>query len=171
MSKTCHNTQLLLFNNNVFSSHTGFTLIEVIVSMVLVSMITLIMAFALKVNLDAWERGNNEGDKVQIEVVLPNMLEQQLRYIVSSASLSTTESISSESSKTATNSFGLATTSSAGAQTGVVTQLKFTGNNQGLSFYTLYSPQGTPSQGLVRVAYIYDEGAKELNVYESVISS
>lgn len=174
MSKSFCNPQFVSFSNHVFSSHTGFTLIEVIVSMVLVSMITLIMAFSLKINLDAWERGNNEGDKVQIEIVMPAMIERQLRYIVSSASLSTADSLSSENSQRADSVFG-SKNSSAGAassaQTGVATQLQFIGNQQSLSFYTLYSPQGTPSQGLVRVGYIYDEDAKELNVYESVISS
>ncbi|MBF0203522.1 MAG: type II secretion system protein, partial [Desulfamplus sp.] len=78
------------------SDHSGFTLIEVIVSMILVSMITLIMAFALRVNLQAWERGINEGDKAQIEVVLPNMLERQLRFIATNALLSNGSQTGSE---------------------------------------------------------------------------
>ncbi|MBF0228205.1 MAG: prepilin-type N-terminal cleavage/methylation domain-containing protein [Desulfamplus sp.] len=155
--------------------NSGFTLIEVIVAMVLVSMITLIMAFALKINLDAWERGNSEGDKFQIGVVLPNMLERQLRYIVSSAALSNTDSLTSDSEilqakNSLTNSQqGIGGTQL--SQIGAVTNLKVSGNEKSLSFYTLYSPQGTPSQGLIRVAYIYDEDAKELTVYEKVIGS
>ncbi|MBF0574226.1 MAG: prepilin-type N-terminal cleavage/methylation domain-containing protein [Desulfamplus sp.] len=156
-------------------NNAGFTLIEVIVAMVLVSMITLIMAFALKINLDAWERGNSEGDKLQIGVVLPNMLERQLRYISSSAALANTDFLTSDSkSLQSKNSVANSPQGIGGSQLsqiGTVTNLKFSGNEKSLSFYTLYSPQGTPSQGLIRVAYIYDEDAKELTVYEKVIGS
>ncbi len=155
-------------------SSSGFTLIEVIVSMVIVSMITLIMAFTFKVNLEAWERSNNEGDKVQIEIVLPAMLERQFRYLASSTSFTNSGSASSKISNRQPNSFNSKNSpieSTALTEIGVVTQLKLVGNNQNLSFYTLYSPQGSPSKGLIRVAYIYDEDKKELNVYEKVISN
>lgn len=143
--------------------------------MILVSMITLIMAFALRINLQAWERGVNEGDKIQIEVVLLNMLERQLRFIRSSASFANTSLISSasletRSSQTQTQT-SLITAANALSRTANLTLLKFTGEEHNLSFYTLYSPQGTPSQGLVRVAYIYDQAAKKLTVYEKMIGS
>jgi len=164
-----------LSNLTAKPGNSGFTLIEVIVAMVLVSMITLIMAFALKINLDAWERGNSEGDKLQIGVVLPNMLERQLRYIVKSASLSNTDSMTSDSENLKSkNSLADSQKGVGGtqlSQIGAVTNLKVSGNEKSLSFYTLYSPQGTPSQGLIRIAYIYDEDAKELTVYEKVIGS
>lgn len=141
--------------------------------MILVSMITLIMAFALRVNLQAWERGINEGDKIQIEVVLSNMLEKQLRFIKSSASFANTSQISSASLETRASQTqtSLRTAANALSQTANLTLLKFTGEEHNLSFYTLYSPQGTPSQGLIRVAYIYDQDAKKLTVYEKMIGS
>lgn len=159
--------------HSIFSDHSGFTLIEVIVSMILVSMITLIMAFALKINLEAWERGNSEGDKVQISIVLPKMLEHQLRYIISGAQLASGDSLSIESanSKKQLESKTSQTGNASQPQSGVLTQLPFTGQDNILSFYTLYSPQGSPSKGLIRVSYIYDEDAKELTVYENVIAS
>ncbi|MBF0467791.1 MAG: prepilin-type N-terminal cleavage/methylation domain-containing protein [Desulfamplus sp.] len=157
----------------VLDSH-GFTLIEVLVSMILVSMITLIMAFALRVNLQAWERGIAEGDKVQIEVVLPHMLERQLRSIISNTVLAgSSQTFSASGQPDSSLNAGKAPVPATNPiiQTGTMTQLQFSGKENMLSFYTLYSPQGTPSQGLVRVAYLYDHEAKELTVYEKVIGS
>jgi len=143
--------------------------------MVLVAMITLIMAFALRINLQAWERGVNEGEKVQIEVVLPHMLERQLRSIISSTALTNSSQTSSSSSDQTDSSLEASINSLSGktslSTTGTMTQLQFLGREQSLLFYTLYSPQGTPSQGLIRVAYVYDQDAKELTVYEKVIGS
>lgn len=148
--------------------NSGFTLIEVLVAMVLVAMITLIMAFALRINLQAWERGVTEGEKVQIEVVLTHMVEKQLRAMVSRTSFSSSSQVSSSSADQASIASLSGITS---LSTGVMQQLPFIGRAQTLSFYTLYSPEGTPSQGLIRVAYLYDPGAKKLTVYEKVIGS
>lgn len=150
--------------------NSGFTLIEVVVAMILVSMITLIMAFALRINLQAWERGVDEGDKVQIEVVLPHMLERELRSTVSSTSFPNSIQTGSGTTLLRASSNSLSDTASL-SQPGAEIQLQFIGREQFLSFYTLYSPQGTPSQGLIRVAYIYDQKAKELTVYEKMVNS
>ncbi|MBF0242147.1 MAG: prepilin-type N-terminal cleavage/methylation domain-containing protein [Desulfamplus sp.] len=149
----------------------GFTLIEVVVSMVLVSMITLIASFALKINLEAWERGVNEGDKVQIEVVLSNMLERQLRYIAISAPFGESETLMADNleSRTSIVSKPLLSETNMIQQIGAVTELKLIADEKSLSFYTLYSPQGSPYHGLTHVNYIYDESAKELTIYQKVI--
>ncbi len=120
----------------------GFTLIEVVVAMVLVSMISLIMAVALRLSLDAWERGNNEGEKAQIEVALPYLLERQLRLMVNSMPFSSSKQ---------------------------PIKLKFYSEGNIFSFYTSYSPLGTVNQGLIRVAYSYDEQEKVLSIYEKLI--
>lgn len=124
----------------------GFTLLEVLVSMFLISMITLTMAFALRITIQAWQRGENEGEKLQVEVALPYLLERQLRSVVDKSSL--TDKGNAREMK-----------------------LEFFKKDNIFSFYTSYSPQGTPAQGLIRVAYVYDEEAKNIKVYERVIGS
>ncbi|MBF0233884.1 MAG: prepilin-type N-terminal cleavage/methylation domain-containing protein, partial [Desulfamplus sp.] len=171
---TFGNSEFTPANSEAALDSHGFTLIEVLVSMILVSMITLIMAFALRVNLQAWERGIAEGDKVQIEVVLPYMLERQLRSIISNTVL--TGSLETFTASEQPDNPLMASKTPMPAtkpmtQTGTMTQLQFLGKENMLSFYTLYSPQGTPSQGLIRVAYLYDQEAKKLTVYEKVIGS
>lgn len=116
-------------------SPSGFTLIEVLVSMVLVSMVTLIMAVSLRINLQAWERGVQEGEKLHVKVVLPALMERQLRSLVTTASFAGWAGFSSN--------------------LGRGEKLKFIKNDNLFSFYTLYTPQGTPAQGLIRVAYTY----------------
>lgn len=120
----------------------GFTLIEVIVAMVLASMVTLIMALALRVSLQAWERGAGEGDRAQIETALPALLERQLEAAVTAIAFSETKSL---------------------------TPLEFYYDDNLFTFFTRYSPRGTPRQGLVRVVYHYDEKEKTVNVYEKLI--
>ncbi|MBF0203687.1 MAG: hypothetical protein HQK67_05075, partial [Desulfamplus sp.] len=107
------------------------------------------------------------------EVVLPNMLERQLRFIATNALLSNGSQTGSEAQNIGGSKIGdtSGTLSTSAFQPGNMTQLQFIGKKTTLSFYTLYSPQGTPSQGLVRVGYFYDEEAKELTVYEDVIGS
>lgn len=121
----------------------GFTLIEVLVSMVLVSMITLIIALALRISMEAWSRGEAEGEQAQINVALPSLLEKQLLAVTGSVSFH-------------------------GASSPI--ELKFSCDENEFSFFTLYSPQGTPWQGLMRVTYIYDEQKKTVKIYEQLIS-
>ncbi len=133
-------------------SGSGFTLIEVLVSMVLVSMITLTMAFALRMTLQTWERGENEGEKLQIEITLPYLLEHQLRFLVES------------------RSFAARGNGKGNAKTKAL-KLDFFKKDNRFSFYTLYSPRGTPAQGLIRVTYIYNENEKVIKIYEKIIGS
>jgi hypothetical protein len=44
------------------------------------------------------------------------------------------------------------------------------GNQNHLTFFTVYAPEGSPRQGLMRVSYEYDEEAQTLSLYEQVIT-
>ncbi len=112
--------------------------------MVLASMVTLIMALALRVSLQAWERGNREGDKVQVETSLSNLLERQLETVVRSVSFTGTKT---------------------------TTPLEFYCGRNLFTFFTRYSPQGTPRQGLIQVVYYYDPKKKLVTVYEKLIDT
>lgn len=110
--------------------------------MVLVSMVTLIVAIALKLAIDSWERGEQEGEDVQLLSALPALMERQLRSMVK------TDPFHELSEK----------------------PLPFCGRQNAVSFFTSYAPQGSPWQGLMRVTYIFEEEEKTLYLYEQVIT-
>ena len=65
-----------------FTSHRGFTLVELLVAMVLLSMVTLVVAMALRMSIRAWERGVEEGEHLQRRVAIPSLMEKQLGALV-----------------------------------------------------------------------------------------
>ena len=54
-----------------FKGHRGFTLVELLVAMVLLSMVTLVVAMALKLSIESWEHGVEEGEDIQRWVAIP----------------------------------------------------------------------------------------------------
>ena len=145
----------------------GFTLIEVVVAMVLVSMLTLILALAFRMTLQTWERGNREAEALQLKVVLPTLVARQLLMVVTQTSFVVTpEAPSTGTTKAPT---GSVTPTRRTITPGGSTPLDFVGQKEHLSFFTHYSPQGTPAQGLLRVSYRYDPDRKTLEIYEQVI--
>lgn len=120
----------------------GFTLIELLVAMALLSMVTLVIALALRLSIDSWERGNREGEGVQASAVIPSLMEKQLGCLVKDYPFE--------------NRFK--------------SRLPFCGKKQGLSFFTSYAPQGSPLQGLLRVAYVFNEDEQTLCLFEQAIT-
>ncbi len=129
-------------SGNHHSPCSGFTLMEVVVAMVLVSMVTLIATLGFRLAVRAWERGENEGNSRQISSAIPALLEKQLDSLKKNVSFSK----------------------------GKNKVLLFSGNEKGVSFFTSYSPQGSAIQGLVRVTYIFDRAKTKLFVYEQAIT-
>ncbi len=134
--------------------------------MVLVSMLTLILAVAFRMTLQTWERGNREAEALQLKVVLPRLMARQLLMVVTQTALGGTPAApSSSTTQTLTgNEIPNRRTITPGSTT-----LDFVGQKDRLSFFTHYSPQGTPAQGLLRIAYRYDPEGKTLEIYEQVI--
>jgi len=120
----------------------GFTLIELLVAMALFSMVTLVVALALKVAIDSWERGVEEGETIQLWVAIPALMEKQLRSLI------TTDPFIKGTEK----------------------HLPFCGQKYALSFFTAYAPKGSPYQGLLRTSYRFDEETKILELFEQVIT-
>lgn len=129
-------------NLNMTVHSRGFTLIEVLVSMVLVSMVTMIIALVLRISLNAWERGEDEGEKAQIYTALPSLLGKQMQAAVHTMSF----------------------------QGASESDLPFYGEKNVFSFFTLFSPMGTPWQGLVKITYQYDDIDQVLEIYENRIN-
>ena len=123
-------------NNN------GFTLLELLVAMLLISLVTLIAAQSMRLALNAWQRSADEEDKRYILGAVPRLLENQLTCLVRRAPLQ---------------------------KMGIDNPLTFFGEDNAFSFYTNFSPQGSPYQGLMRVAYVYNKEKKELAIMERII--
>ena len=123
-----------------WASIRGYTLLEIMVAMVLVSTVTLIATMALRLSMNAWERGRQEGEVGALRVTLPLLLEHQLTSLVDQASFPAKK------------------------------QLPFDGQDQGLSFFTTYAPRGAAAGGVKRVTYRYDKEQKILWIYLQVIT-
>jgi len=108
--------------------------------MVLVSVVTLIATMALRLSMNTWERGRQEGEIGALSVTLPLLLEHQLTSLVDEASFPAKRNLS------------------------------FDGRSQGLSFFTTYAPRGAGAGGLQRVTYRYDEEQKTLWIYLQTVT-
>ena len=122
----------------------GFTLLEIMVAIVLISVLTLIAAMALRMTMTAWERGEREGEGVQLRAMLPSILETQLQYLAKTASFS---------------------------PTGGDIPLPFYGSEHSLAFFTSYAPMGSPLHGLLQVSYVFMKSDKTLFFYQRVITN
>ena len=122
----------------------GFTLLEIMVAIVLVSVVILLAAMALRMTMTAWERGEREGEGAQLRAKLPSILETQLQYLVRTASFS---------------------------PTGGDIPLPFYGSEHSLAFFTSYAPMGSALQGLLQVSYVFMKSDNTLLFYQRVITT
>ena len=125
-----------------FVGDRGFTLMEVVVAMVLVSMVTLVATLGFRLAVKAWERGEAEGNSRQVATSVPALLERQLDSVA--------QTVSFEKGKNKT--------------------LLFSGNENGISFFTSYAPEGSSIQGLIRVTYVFNKDKQKLAVFEKAIT-
>jgi prepilin-type N-terminal cleavage/methylation domain-containing protein len=119
----------------------GFTLLEILVALILVSMVTLTVALAFKIGVGAWERGVKEGEDPQVRMIIPLLIQRQATAAVG------------------TNVFS-----------GAVLPLPFCGQQGSFSFFTAYAPEGSPRQGLMRVSYVFNKEEQTLLLYEQTIT-
>ncbi len=120
----------------------GFTMVELLVAMVLISMVTLAASMAMRLTINAWERGREEGETPQVVAALPVLLGNQLAALVEKAPVSTAKGKDA---------------------------LDFCGEERGLSFFTTHAPRGSVLQGLLRVSWVFDEESGELLIYQQRI--
>jgi len=120
----------------------GFTLMEVVVAMVLVSMVTLVATLGFRLAVRAWERGEKEGNSRQISTSVSTLLQRQLDCLEK------------------TVFFGK----------GGKKVLSFSGGENGISFFTSYAPEGSSIQGLIRVTYVFNKERSKLAVFEKAIT-
>jgi prepilin-type N-terminal cleavage/methylation domain-containing protein len=65
-----------------FSATTGFTLIEVIVTLTVLSFILLVIFGAFRLGLSAWERGESTKEEYQKVRIITQLISQQIKSIV-----------------------------------------------------------------------------------------
>jgi prepilin-type N-terminal cleavage/methylation domain-containing protein len=124
-------------------NQSGFTLLELLVAMVLVSVVTLVVAIALKLSIETWEGGVEEGENIQLWVTIPSLMTKQLDSLIR---IDPFEATGSEQ------------------------MMPFCGQKHALSFFTTYAPQGSPLQGLLKITYLFKEEEKTLYLFEQVIT-
>lgn len=142
----------------------GFTLLEVLVALLLMAVVTLIAAMALRLAVDASERISDEGDSRQVLAVLPEVLGLQLAA-VRTVSGTTVQQPPAAVTDTIAKAVGAGLASSEETAFSV-----FTGTDRYLSFLTTFSRQGSAFQGLTWVQYVYDETTQTLVVYQQTVT-
>jgi len=125
-----------------YGDHRGFTLLELLVAMLMVSMVTVIIAQALKLSINAWERAQREGDTFQERTLIPFLLRKQLDSVIREKRF-----VKGQAPK----------------------KFKFRGRENGLSFFTSYTPMAGNLSGLFRITYLHDREKKVLFLYQQLI--
>ena len=128
--------------HTVMGQEKGFTLLELLVAMLMVSMVTIIISVAFRLGLNAWDRSQREGDSFQARIVIPSILERQLNAIARE--------------KTFVPGQG-------------AIKLPFAGKENALSFFTTYTTMAGSKNGLLRVTYQYDEENRALLMYQQLV--
>jgi prepilin-type N-terminal cleavage/methylation domain-containing protein len=121
-------------------SKSGFTLLELLISITLMAVIVLILSMAVRAGLRAWERGQEANDTLIRESSIENLLSRQLKVAI----------------RTSSQDFqGFA---------------MFKGDNAELSFVTTYVPLGSQMGGIFWVIYRYDAETNELIYAQRLIT-
>lgn len=68
-----------MFCDKIRRPNSGFTLVEVIIAMVILSLVTLIIGSGFRLGINAWEKGGNETNEIQKYRVLYELMSQQIK--------------------------------------------------------------------------------------------
>jgi general secretion pathway protein J len=115
-------------------STTGFTLIEVIVTLTVLGFILLIISGAFRLGLSAWERGESIKEKYQKVRIVTQLISKQIKSIVP-------YKIKSQKAE--------------------ADYLAFEGKDHSLKFVSNLSMKAKQPEGLVYATYEFKEGGKE----------
>ena len=118
----------------------GFTLLELIISITLISVILLILSMGVRTGLRAYERARMIGSVKIFTASFLNLLERQIMMIVSTKNPDTRPFY------------------------------YFRGDPDGLVFSTTISPQGTAGAGIILSSYHYDKEEKRLSYCQKILT-
>jgi prepilin-type N-terminal cleavage/methylation domain-containing protein len=122
--------------------HQGFTLLELLVAMLMVSMITVIISVAFRLGINSWDRAQREGDSFQARTVIPSLLKKQFAAMTREKQFA--------------------------AGQGAV-KLPFIGTRNSVSFFTTYTAMSGSQKGLLRVTYQYDQDNRTLTFFQQLV--
>ncbi len=128
---------------SIRTSGAGFTLLELLIAITLMSVVTLIASMALRLLVQAWERGSQEGESRQLMSALPSLLEKQLASRITSRIFN---------------------------QSNINPDHFFCGSEESISFLTTFAPQGSALQGVIWVRYQYEKDNNVLLIYMQPIT-
>jgi prepilin-type N-terminal cleavage/methylation domain-containing protein len=125
----------------ITKSSSGFTLLELLVSVTLIAVLVFILSMAVHTGLRAYSRGKEINERLIVVSAIEGLLGRQLRAVV-------TEDGSD------LKNFS-----------------EFHGEKNEISFVTTHVPLGSQAGGLFKVVYRFDERGKKLIYAQKVITS
>jgi general secretion pathway protein J len=120
--------------NSDLSSTTGFTLIEVVVTLTILGFILVIILGAFRLGLSAWERGESTKEEYQKVRIISQLISQQMKSIVA---------------------YKIKTQEAEGDY------LAFEGNAHSLKFVSALPIKAKQPEGFVYAIYEFKEGGRE----------
>jgi prepilin-type N-terminal cleavage/methylation domain-containing protein len=133
MTRNLYRKRFLHSGNDVFST-TGFTLIEVVITLTILGFICLIIFGAFRLGLSAWDRGESVKDEYQEARIVSQLITQQVKSAVP---------------------FKIKSQQAEGDY------LAFKGDSRSLRFVSSLPVRGKQPEGLVYAKYEFKDGGSE----------
>lgn len=125
----------------ITKSSSGFTLLELLISVTLIAVLVLILSMAVRTGLRAYSRGKEINERLIVVSAIEGLLGRQLRAVV-------------REDRSDLKNFS-----------------EFNGEKNEISFVTTHVPLGSQAGGLFKVVYRFDERGKKLIYAQKVITS
>jgi general secretion pathway protein J len=124
----------------ITKSSSGFTLLELLISVTLIAVLVLILSMAVRTGLRAYSRGKEINERLIVVSAIEGLLGRQLRAVV-------------REDRSDLKNFS-----------------EFNGEKNEISFVTTHVPLGSQAGGLFKVVYRFDERGKKLIYAQKVIT-
>ncbi len=124
----------------ITKSSSGFTLLELLISVTLIAVLVLILSMAVRTGLRAYSRGKEINERLIVVSAIEGLLGRQLRAVV-------------REGRSDLKNFS-----------------EFNGEKNEISFVTTHVPLGSQAGGLFKVVYRFNERGKKLIYAQKVIT-
>ena len=125
----------------IITKSSGFTLLELLISVTLIAVLVLILSMAVRTGLRAYSRGKEINERLIVVSAIEGLLGRQLRAVVM------------------------------GDGSDLKDFSEFHGEENEISFVTTHVPLGSQGGGLFKVVYRFDQRGKKLIYAQKVITS
>ncbi|RKX62713.1 MAG: hypothetical protein DRP37_00805 [Thermodesulfobacteriota bacterium] len=127
-------------NHQITRSSSGFTLLELLISVSLIAVLVLILSMSVRTGLRAYSRGKEVNEGLMVVSAIEGLLGRQLRAVV-------------REDESDLKNFS-----------------EFNGEENEVSFVTTHVPLGSQAGGLFKAVYRFDERGKKLIYAQKVIT-